>query len=187
MKNQFKVFAICILVSTSVLFTAFGPQQKDKNKDKEQKEKQDKIKKDKSDKDDSKQQEDKKDKTNNGQNDDKDKKDKKDKSHDDKGNQGKEGEDFNWNRETFKDRDKIKNKDKVTICHKFNNNNDPAVTIKVSSHALKAHLGHGDVMGECPVEKNNNFSDDYIRKRTDYYNDLQNTHDRSEEHTSELQ
>ncbi len=32
---------------------------------------------------------------------------------------------------------------KVTICHKGHE-------ITVSSHALKAHLKHGDTVGECP-------------------------------------
>jgi len=72
---------------------------------------------------------------------------------------------YKWNHETFKDRKKYENQKKVTICHKFNRDNEPAVTITVSSHALKAHMNHGDVMGDCPVVTNNRFSDIFLRKR----------------------
>jgi|SRR5688572_1649120 len=80
---------------------------------------------------------------------------------------------YKWDRETFKDRNKYKNQEKVTLCHKFNSGDEPAVTIRVSSNALKAHMDHGDVMGNCPAVTNNRFSDIYLRNRTDYYNNLQ--------------
>lgn len=82
---------------------------------------------------------------------------------------------YKWDRETFKDRKKYKNQEKVTICHKVKKDNEPAVTIRVSSNALKAHMNHGDVMGECPAVANSRFSDIFLRKRKDYYNNLQNT------------
>ena len=84
---------------------------------------------------------------------------------------------FKWDRETFKDRKKYKNQEKVTICHKFKKDNDPGVTITVSSHALKAHMNHGDVMGDCPAVTNSRFSDIFQRKRKDYYNNLQNSYE----------
>jgi hypothetical protein len=78
---------------------------------------------------------------------------------------------YYWDRDNFKDRQKIKSQDKVTICHKFNSN-EPAVTIRVSSNALKAHMGHGDVMGDCPAIQGGRFSDLFLRNRSDYYNTL---------------
>jgi len=84
---------------------------------------------------------------------------------------------YKWDRETFKDRKKYKNQEKVTICHKFNRDNEPAVTINVSSHALKAHMNHGDVMGDCPAVTNNRFSDIFLRKRKDYYNNIENSNE----------
>lgn len=84
---------------------------------------------------------------------------------------------YKWNHETFKDRKRYKSQKKVTICHKFDRDNEPAVTIKVSSHALKAHMDHGDVMGDCPAVTNNRFSDIFLRKRKDYYNNLQNSYE----------
>ncbi len=80
-----------------------------------------------------------------------------------------------WDRETFKDRRKFKNQEKVSICHKFNgNNNEPAVTINVSQNAMQAHLNHGDVMGTCPAVTDRRWSDIFLRNRNDYYNNVQN-------------
>lgn len=81
---------------------------------------------------------------------------------------------YRWNHENFKDRKKIKNQDKVTICHKFNRTEEHPVTIRVSSNAVKAHMNHGDVMGDCPTVKDNRYSDVFMRNKTDYYNTLQN-------------
>ena len=41
-------------------------------------------------------------------------------------------------------------KDKVTICHIPPGNPDNAHTKNVSGNAMNAHLAHGDSMGECP-------------------------------------
>ena len=83
---------------------------------------------------------------------------------------------YDWNRENFKERKKIKNQDKVNICHKFNRESENPVTISVSANAVKAHINHGDVMGNCPViTGGRRYSDIFVRNRTDYYNTLQNS------------
>lgn len=88
-----------------------------------------------------------------------------------KGNRG--GQDgYSWDPVTFKDRKKVRNQEKVTICHKFGRADEPDVTIRVSSNALKAHMDHGDIMGACPPASGR-FSDIFGRRRTDYYNILQ--------------
>ena len=112
-------------------------------------------------------------KSNNGKNDLNDNKGKKDDMN--RGNSNNDLLGYNWNRETFRDRQKIRNQEKVTICHKFNNNNEPAVSIRVSSNALKAHMNHGDVMGDCPSVTDRRWSDVFLRNRTDYYNSIYNT------------
>jgi len=167
------------LIITLVIFVAFTPQQKekDKNKDKGQPQGQDK----------------KKDKSNKGDKGDNDKNKGKDKN-DDNGNKGKNDNHGNnenhgnstdwdrayvytWNRESFRDRQNIKNQGKkVTICHKFRTSRDP-VTLTVSSNALKAHMSHGDIMGNCPPIRNH-YSDIFLRRRNDYYNYLEQSQEK---------
>jgi hypothetical protein len=117
---------------------------------------------------------DKKDKGNNGNDDDGSNGKNKDKDNG-KNDNGNNSDGYSWNKGNFKERKKLRNQEKVTICHKFNSNNEPAVTINVSSNALKAHMNHGDVQGDCPTVADKRFSDDYLRRRAAYYNDLQNT------------
>ena len=38
---------------------------------------------------------------------------------------------------------------KVTICHKTGSKKNPFRTIRVSRNAVKAHLKHGDAVGQC--------------------------------------
>jgi len=103
------------------------------------------------------------------------------KDRNDKNGNGKNGnmqDGYVWNHETFKDRRKYKNQDKVSVCHKFNGkDNEPAVTINVSQNALKAHLNHGDVQGSCPAITGGRFSDIFLRNRNDYYNSVQSNYE----------
>lgn len=80
-----------------------------------------------------------------------------------------------WDRNTFKNRVKIKNQEMVTICHKFIKVGEPNVTIRVSANAAKAHLRHGDVTGECsaPPTTKNRYSTLYINQRNKYYNTME--------------
>jgi hypothetical protein len=85
---------------------------------------------------------------------------------------------FVWNRETFKDRGKIRNEGKVTVCHKFNNADEPPVTISISRNALNAHLNHGDVQGDCPAYTGKRtFSDIILGRRATYYNTIYGAQD----------
>ena len=34
-------------------------------------------------------------------------------------------------------------------------------------------MNHGDVQGECSIVNNSTFSDRFLKRRTDYYNELQ--------------
>jgi hypothetical protein len=75
-----------------------------------------------------------------------------------------------WDPVSFKERNKIRNNDKVLVCHKFGRGDEPPVSINISRNALNAHLNHGDVQGDCPAYKGNRtFSDVFLRKRTDYF------------------
>jgi uncharacterized protein YxeA len=180
MKKQMKFLTLFILLITAVFFTVANAQQDKKNKKDQQQQNQAKkenpgqLKKAEKNKVQPGQQKDKQDKGNANNN----------RGNNNNGNNGRnastdviydEDGKYKWNRESFKERDKIRKQDKVTICHKFNNNNEPAVTINVSANALKAHMNHGDVMGDCPETRSSNYSDGFLRSRKVYYNDLQNT------------
>ncbi len=182
MKIKLSIIGICILLLAAVAFTTATPQQGN-GKDKSQQ--QDKPKQNPKSK--------KPDKSNpgindnNGQPGNNGKKDNPgnkgaDENNGNNGNKGKNNDLYHGNRSgkdgyiwdpiSFKERHKFKNQEKVTICHKFNHNNGDGVVIRVSSNALKAHLNHGDITGECPVF-NNRYSRTFIRNRTDYYNNLE--------------
>lgn len=176
MKKQFTL--LCTVLILFVCTQASAQNDKGKGK-KDQKESQGKDKQDKDHNQNMKKEKadhiEKEHKDNNGNGKhDKDKKDDKN-SKDWSKADGKDG--YKWNRETFKERNKIKNSEKVSVCHKFKGDGEPGVNLKVSSHALQAHLNHGDVRGECPSNKNNRYSDLFLRRRTDYYNTVQNTHE----------
>ena len=65
---------------------------------------------------------------------------------------------YNWNNDNFPDRKKYRKQEKVTICHKISGGKD-GVNINVSENAVKAHLNHGDVIGNCPTIKDRRYSD----------------------------
>lgn len=81
---------------------------------------------------------------------------------------------YHWDKDNFNDRNKYKRQDKVTICHKISKGNGEGVEISVSENAVKAHLNHGDIIGQCPVYKRQ-YSGIFYRNRQDYYNTLQGT------------
>jgi len=183
MKNKLKLFGFSVLLITAIVITAAGTQQQKEKNQKEQKQN-NPGKQDKKDKPAQAQKNNNKAQAPGQQN----KPDNPGKSNE-RNNQGnnagnnnannKKGnyvmtDGFRWDRETFKDREQYRKQDKVTICHKINNDAEPAVTIRVSNNALKAHMNHGDKMGDCPQVNNSRYSDVFLRNRTDYYNTLQN-------------
>jgi hypothetical protein len=198
MKNRFKLLGFSVLLLTALVITSAGNQQQNEKNQKEQKQ----NKQDKQDKKDKPAQAEKNNKPQNAGQQNKPaapgKSNERGKS-DERGNEGKNANNnannnnrnnkdrekgeyvmtdgFRWDRETFKDRDKYRKQEKVTICHKVNNDAEPAVTIKVSKNALNAHMNHGDVMGDCPEVNNSRYSNVFLRNRTDYYNTLQNHHE----------
>lgn len=192
MKKTINKIGISLLIIAAVTITAFIPQEKNNKKDKQQQQ-QDRDKKDqkgnqgnqgnqgnnngkdnkgKNENGNPNDNNDNQGKGNQEKNDAKDKKDKKD-----QGEKKVHGEDdgYTWDREKFKDRRKYRNKEKVVICHKYNRADGQGVSISVSSNALKAHMNHGDIMGDCPANRDKRYSDDYLRKRNVYYNYLQET------------
>lgn len=179
MKKQLNRLGFSLLLLSAVAYLAFTPQEKDKPNQKKQEQnkgrKEEKNNQGKNDVKNNNRNNEAGDNNGNNKNDPaRDGKDNKGKGNDNKNNGNHDWDySYNWDRETFKERNKIRNKDKVTICHKFNRNNEQAVTINVSSNALKAHMSHGDVMGDCPAVTDNRFSDIFRRKRNDYYNNLQ--------------
>lgn len=82
--------------------------------------------------------------------------------------------DYHWDNTTFKERNKYRKNEKVTICHKFSNDKG-GVNIRVSENAVKAHLKHGDVIGSCPEIRDRPFSDIFYKNQSNYYNNLQET------------
>jgi len=48
---------------------------------------------------------------------------------------------------------------KVSICHRPPGNPNNAHTITVDESAVKAHMGHGDKLGECAKEKEKEHGD----------------------------
>lgn len=188
MKNKLKLFSFSVLVLTALVITSAGTQQQKEKNQKEQKQ-------NKPDKQDKKDKPGKADKNNKAQAPGQQNKENKPgksnergipqndvENNDEKNKRNKDlkngkyvmNDGFKWDRETFKDRNKYRKQDKVTICHKVNDDAEPAVTIRVSENALKAHMNHGDVMGDCPQVNNSRYSNLFLRNRTDYYNTLQN-------------
>jgi len=181
MKKQITLLGFCSLMLTLLVFTQTSAQNdKAKGKKEHQKESNSKDKPGKGnktnrdinrDKDDHLQGKEHKDNNTNG----KEVKDKNDNYKLKDRSEAESRDGYNWNQETFKERNKIKNKDKITLCHRFKGDGELGVILKVSSHALQGHLNHGDVRGECPASTTTRYSDGFLGKRTDYYNKVQNT------------
>ena len=188
MKKQFTWHSLLILLFAVLIIVAFTPQQPAKKDQKEQNQgkgnQKNKDNQGKNEVNNNKGGKNVNANENKGQNEGKGNKP----DNDNRGNSGNNGnnankdkdvkaERYDWDRETFKDRRKFKNKEKVVLCHKFNRGDEPAVSIRVSSQALKAHMDHGDVIGECPVVDRGRFSDMFLWRRADYYNSLQEGQD----------
>lgn len=62
---------------------------------------------------------------------------------------------------------------RVTVCHQVSSGNGPAVTLSISANALKAHLAHGDAVGNCPETAQKRYNSQWLKKRNDYYNQLE--------------
>jgi hypothetical protein len=58
--------------------------------------------------------------------------------------------------------------DKVTICHIPPGNPSNAHTISVGASAVKAHLDHGDNMGDCEARDDGDDGDDDDRTRANH-------------------
>ena len=80
--------------------------------------------------------------------------------------------DYGWDDNSYKNRKDRRSKDKVSLCHKPQNGKG-GVNINVSRNALKAHMAHGDYVGNCNNNDNNIFSDIFNRDRTNYYNTVE--------------
>jgi hypothetical protein len=81
---------------------------------------------------------------------------------------------INWGFDNNSSRKGPKDQKKVSICHNTGNNNYP-VTINVSENALKAHMNHGDQVGNCTTNYSDRWPANYIRTRENVYNNYENT------------
>ena len=81
---------------------------------------------------------------------------------------------FNVNGKDYNDIKPPKENKKVTMCHKPKSSDFP-VMITVSENAVKAHLNHGDYLGECKDFDRSKYSDNYWDARKDYYNQYTTT------------
>ncbi|SKB62956.1 hypothetical protein [Daejeonella lutea] len=79
-----------------------------------------------------------------------------------------------WGFDNYSSRKRPKDFKKVTVCHNTGDSNYP-VTITVSENALKAHLNHGDQVGDCTVDYSDRWPANFIRTRENVYNNYQTT------------
>ncbi len=79
-----------------------------------------------------------------------------------------------WGFDNYSSRKRPKDYKKVTICHNTGDSNYP-VSISVSENAMKAHLNHGDRVGNCTVDFSDRWPGNYIRTRENVYNSYENT------------
>jgi hypothetical protein len=173
MKTKLSLAGICILLILTITYTTYS--QGKKNDQGGKKEQQNKAGKDHGNPN--------KEDKGNGKKDNEDKRDKPDKT-DKPGNSDKNDHKngnnhkndaagvYHWNNKNFKERDKLKKQEKVTLCHKTGSN-EPGVTLNVSRNALQAHLNHGDAMGDCPNVNDSRYTNGFLKRRNEYYNTLQ--------------
>ena len=100
-----------------------------------------------------------------------------------KGRKDKDKKDSDHDVVIFDDDDDIidhRKANKVTVCHKADGN---PVTINISENALKAHLAHGDVQGDCDLSATDGDRDikDIILKRREARTGIFNTISQAEE------
>ena len=81
---------------------------------------------------------------------------------------------INWGFENYASRKRPKDNKKVTICHNTGDSEFP-VMINVSENAVKAHMNHGDQMGNCGTNYSDRWPANYIRTRENVYNNYENT------------
>ena len=81
---------------------------------------------------------------------------------------------INWGFENYASRKRPKDNKKVTICHNTGDSEFP-VMINVSENAVKAHMNHGDQMGNCATNYSDRWPANYIRTRENVYNNYENT------------
>jgi len=79
-----------------------------------------------------------------------------------------------WGFENYSSRKRPKDFKKVSVCHNTGDNDYP-VTINVSENALKAHLNHGDQVGNCTGNYSERWPADFTRTRENVYNNYQTT------------
>lgn len=92
---------------------------------------------------------------------------------------GKRDVDVDWNVNDFKNRKNPKDQKKVSVCHKPSDGDEKnGVTINISENALKAHIAHGDKMGDCTVDYGDRWSKDYVKSRENVYNTYEQTWER---------
>jgi hypothetical protein len=82
-------------------------------------------------------------------------------------------ENISWGFEDFSNRKRPGSSKKVTVCH--NTGSEYPVTISISENALKAHINHGDQVGNCTVNYSDRWPANYIRTRENVYNSYENT------------
>ncbi|MES3019564.1 MAG: hypothetical protein V4721_17385 [Bacteroidota bacterium] len=83
-------------------------------------------------------------------------------------------ENINWGFENYSSRKRPKDFKKVSICHNTGDSEYP-VTINVSENALKAHMNHGDQVGDCTGNYSNRWPENILRTRENVYNQYQTT------------
>ncbi|MBC7912637.1 MAG: hypothetical protein H7Y07_00805 [Pyrinomonadaceae bacterium] len=92
---------------------------------------------------------------------------------------GKRDVDVDWNITDFKNRKNPKDQKKVSVCHNPTDGDEKnGVTINISENAVKAHMAHGDKLGNCTIDYGDRWSKDYVKSRENVYNAYEQTWER---------